>query len=67
MPEIKDVIGIVLAVLMIAYLLPTGISALIAANTTEWGTSEAAIWNLLQLIAVVGALVIILKPAMESF
>ena len=62
---IDKVIGIVIAAVIIAALIPTAMTALIGTNTTTWSASSVALWGVMPILIIVGCVVAIVSYAMK--
>jgi hypothetical protein len=67
MSAVKTVIGAVIVLLMIGYLFPTAVNAVLGVTTETWEDEAAAVWALFPLLIVLGGLIMIAKPALEGF
>ena len=50
MMSTEAIIGLVIGIVVLAALLPTGIASINAANTSGWSSTQTAIWGILGLI-----------------
>lgn len=50
----KAIIGLMIALIFLAYLLPVGLDALAGVNDTAWTTAEKTLFGLVGLFAVIG-------------
>jgi hypothetical protein len=50
----KAIIGLMIALIFLAYLLPVGLDALSGVNDTAWTTAEKTLFGLVGLFAVIG-------------
>lgn len=71
MPRMED--GIDMAVqllvvgLLVAYLLPEAIDAIVNVSTSSWGSAEAGLWDLLPIFIVIGAVLYIIGMAINAY
>lgn len=67
----NQAVGIILALviggILIGYVLPIGIDAIFAADTSSWGTAETQLFELLPLFFVLVPLVVVVGWAMDAF
>lgn len=64
---VSVVIALVVAALMVAYVLPIAIDALINVDTTAWGDAESQLFELLPLFVVLVPFVVIVGWAIDAF
>lgn len=48
------IIGLMIALIFLAYLMPVGLDALATVNTSAWTTAEGTLFGLVGLFAVIG-------------
>jgi len=51
------IVGLAIAVVVAAYMLPTAITAWFAANTTTWDTGSSSMWSVVPIV-ILAAIVI---------
>lgn len=61
------VIALVVAALMVAYVLPIAIDALLETDTSGWGEAETQLYELIPLFVVLVPFVVIVGWAMDAF
>lgn len=57
------IVQLVIALVLVSALIPMGLTMLVNANTTGWGSSELAMWALIPTIAIIAIFLLILKEA----
>jgi len=55
------IIGIMMVLIFSAYLLPVGLTAINAVNTSAWTTAQASLFSLIGLFAVIGIVMKIVR------
>lgn len=67
----SQILGVLLALLiggiLVANLLPTAIDQIVGVDTSAWGSTEVAIWDLLPLFLVLVPLAVFAGWAMDAF
>lgn len=67
----SQAVGVILALviggILIGYVLPIGINAILSADTSSWGTAETDLFELLPLFFVLVPLVVVVGWAMDAF
>lgn len=67
----RQAVGIILALviagILLGYVLPIGIDAIFAADTSSWGSAETQLYELLPLFFVLVPVVVVIGWAMDAF
>jgi len=61
--SVKKIIGLALALYIMAYLLPGAITQIENANQTGWGSGTSGIWGVIGIVAVVGVIWMVWKSS----
>jgi hypothetical protein len=65
--QAMGVISFVIGLILIAYLVPVAIDSLVNATTTGWPTAVTALWGLMPIFAIIGALLMCIAGALAAF
>lgn len=61
------ILALVIAGILVGYVLPIGIDAIFAADTSSWGSAETQLFELMPLFFVLVPLVVVVGWAMDAF
>lgn len=61
------ILALVIAGILVGYVLPIGIDAIFAADTSTWGSAETQLFELMPLFFVLVPLVVVVGWAMDAF
>lgn len=61
------ILGLLVAGLLIAFLLPVAISELVGVDTTAWGSAEAGLFELIPLFLVLVPIIALIVYAMRTY
>lgn len=71
MEKAKEIMGIVVSLvvglIILAYLFPVGMDALVSADTSNWSGATKDIWNVLPIFAVIVPLGVFVAWVMDVF
>lgn len=61
--ETEKIVAMVIALILVAVLIPVAFTQIASANQTGWAASVVSLWGLIPVIAIIGIFLLVLKVA----